>query len=358
MRRFVPYYRAALLAALLSNVLMLVTGMVTSVIYDKVIPHQAYVTLVTLAIGATLALGFDLMARQLRAYLIDMAGRKADLIVGSILFRQTLALRMEQRPDSAGAYSHHLAQIELVREFFASATLSAISDLPFIFVFVAMVFVIGGPLGWVLVIAITAAAVDVAHDSRRAAPRHHGQHEPNGRPARRAGGSRGRPGRPEGRRRAGPFSAPVRRGHRECGHQHAALAQDHGADDEHLGHCAAGHLTGDAGVGCVFDRRQGGQRRCADWVGDVCQPRRGAAFQRGATGHALPGRTRRAARAGPRDAAAGGPRTGQGLRATPQPQRPDGAAGGGLCLPRARQRIPFRPAQQGARAGAPVCSRV
>jgi len=154
MRRFLPYYRGALVAALLSNVLMLVTGMVTSVIYDKVIPHQAYVTLVTLAIGAALALAFDLMARQLRAYLIDMAGRKADLIVGSILFRQTLSLRMEQRPESAGAYSHHLAQIELVREFFASATLSAISDLPFIFVFVAMVFVIGGPLGWVLVIAI------------------------------------------------------------------------------------------------------------------------------------------------------------------------------------------------------------
>jgi ATP-binding cassette, subfamily C, bacterial LapB len=154
MRRFLPYYRAALLAALLSNVLMLVTGMVTAVIYDKVIPHQAYVTLVTLAIGAALALAFDLMARQLRAYLIDMAGRKADLIVGSILFRQTLSLRMEQRPDSAGAYSHHLAQIEQVREFFASATLAAISDLPFIVVFVAMVFVIGGPLGWVLVVAI------------------------------------------------------------------------------------------------------------------------------------------------------------------------------------------------------------
>ncbi len=154
MRRFVPYYRSALLAAMLSNVLMLATGMVTSVIYDKVIPHQAYVTLWALAGGAGIALMFDLIARQLRAYLIDMAGRKADLIVGSILFRQTLGLRMEQRPDSAGAYAHHLGQIEQVREFFASATLSAISDLPFIFVFVAMCFAVGGPLGWVIVIAI------------------------------------------------------------------------------------------------------------------------------------------------------------------------------------------------------------
>ncbi len=154
MRRFLPYYRAALVAALLSNLLMLVTGLVTSVIYDKVIPHQAYVTLGTLAVGASMALGFDLMARQLRTYLIDVAGRKADLIVGSVLFRQTLALRMEQRPDSAGAFSHHLGQIELVREFFASATLSAISDLPFIVVFVAMIFAVGGPLGWVMVVAL------------------------------------------------------------------------------------------------------------------------------------------------------------------------------------------------------------
>jgi len=154
MRRFMPYYRSALLAALLSNVLMLATGMITSVVLDKVIPHKAWTTLWALAVGGGLALAFDLLSRQLRAYLIDMAGRKADLIVGSVLFRQTLGLRMEQRPDSAGAYAHHLGQIEVVREFFASATLSAISDVPFIFVFLAMTFVIGGPLGWVLVVAI------------------------------------------------------------------------------------------------------------------------------------------------------------------------------------------------------------
>jgi ATP-binding cassette subfamily C protein LapB len=154
MRRFVPYYRGALIAALLSNVLMLVSGLATSVIFDKVVPHQAYVTLWSLAAASGLAIGFDLMSRQLRAYLIDMAGRKADLIVGAMLFRQTLALRMEHRPASAGAYAHHLAQVEQMREFFASATLSAISDLPFIIIFVGMVFVVGGPLGWVLVIGI------------------------------------------------------------------------------------------------------------------------------------------------------------------------------------------------------------
>jgi ATP-binding cassette subfamily C protein LapB len=154
LRRFIPYYRSALIAALLSNVLMLATGLVTSVIFDKVIPHQAFVTLWALATGAGIALVFDLTARQLRSYLIDMAGKKTDLIIGSLLFRQSLGVRMEHRPQSAGSYAHQLAQVEVVREFFAGATLSALSDLPFVVIFVAMTFVIGGPLGWVLVLAI------------------------------------------------------------------------------------------------------------------------------------------------------------------------------------------------------------
>lgn len=154
LKRFVPYYRASLLAALLSNVLMLVSGLVTSVIYDKVIPHQAMVTLWTLAVGAAVALLFDLFARQLRSHLIDLAGRKADLIIGAKLYRQTLGVRMEHKPASAGAYAAYLAQVEMVREFFAGATLSALSDLPFLVIFIAMTFVIGGPLGWVLVLAV------------------------------------------------------------------------------------------------------------------------------------------------------------------------------------------------------------
>lgn len=154
LRRFMPYYRSALAAALVSNVMMLVTGLVTSVVFDKVIPHQAFVTLWTLASGAGLALLMDLAAKQLRAHLIDHSGRKADLIIGSLLFRQALGVRMEHRPQSAGAFAYHLVQIEQVRDFFASATLATLSDLPFIVMFVAMAFIVGGPLGWVLTLAI------------------------------------------------------------------------------------------------------------------------------------------------------------------------------------------------------------
>ncbi len=154
--RFMPYYRSTMLAALLSNVLMLVTGLITAVVFDKVIPHQAFTTLWALASGGLIAVIFDLAARQMRSHLIDSAGKKCDQIIGSILFRHTLGLRMEHRPESAGAHSHHVAQIETVREFFASATMAAFTDLPFIVLFIGMTFVIGGPLGWILVGAVPA----------------------------------------------------------------------------------------------------------------------------------------------------------------------------------------------------------
>jgi len=152
LRRFIPYYRSAMLAALLSNVLMLVVGLFSSVVFDRVIPHKAMVTLWSLAAGTSVAILFDLLARQLRSHLIDQAGKKADLMLGNILFKQALSIRLEHKPASSGGFAHELAQIEIVRDFSTSATLSAVSDLPFVLLFIAMTFAVAGPLGWVLVV--------------------------------------------------------------------------------------------------------------------------------------------------------------------------------------------------------------
>lgn len=154
MRHYMPYYRGAMLAALLSNLLMMVTGVFTSVVYDKVIPHKAMATLWTLGVAALLAIAFDLVARQLRSYLIDVAGRKADLAMGNILFNQAINIRLEHKPESAGSFAHKLAQIEVVREFFTSASTAVLTDLPFIFLFVFMTYVMAGPLALVLVVAV------------------------------------------------------------------------------------------------------------------------------------------------------------------------------------------------------------
>ncbi|MEY8876027.1 MAG: type I secretion system permease/ATPase [Leptothrix sp. (in: b-proteobacteria)] len=171
LRRFVPYYRGAMLAALMSNVLMLFVGLFTSVVYDRVIPHQAFVTLWSLAAGTALAIVFDLIARQLRSHLIDLAGKKADLALGAILFRKALSIRLEHKPESSGSFAHHLAQLEVVRDFSTSATMSALSDLPFIVLFIAMIWFVGGELVVVMLVAVPLILLmtfSVQHVMRRA----------------------------------------------------------------------------------------------------------------------------------------------------------------------------------------------
>nr|WP_274610346.1 ABC transporter transmembrane domain-containing protein [Pseudomonas sp. TH31] len=71
-----------------------------------------------------------------------------------MLFRQALSIQMEHKPASSGSFANQLREFESVRDFATSATLAAISDLPFVLMFVAVIFVIGGPLGWIPLLLI------------------------------------------------------------------------------------------------------------------------------------------------------------------------------------------------------------
>lgn len=147
--RYRQYYRSAAIGALLINVLALASIFFTMNVYDRVVPNQAFVTLWSLGIGVTVAMVFEAVARYVRAHLLDMAGKKADLVLGAMLFRQALSIRMEHKPSSSGSFANQLREFESVRDFSTSATLAAISDLPFVLLFVGVIFAIGGPLGWV-----------------------------------------------------------------------------------------------------------------------------------------------------------------------------------------------------------------
>lgn len=144
--RYRRYYRSAALASVLVNVLALATVFFTMNVYDRVIPNQAFTTLWSLAIGVLVAMIFEAVTRSVRAHLLDTAGKKADLIVGSVLFRQALAVKMEHKPASSGSFANQLREFESVRDFVSSATLATIADLPFVLLFIGIIFAIGGPL--------------------------------------------------------------------------------------------------------------------------------------------------------------------------------------------------------------------
>ncbi|QTD31467.1 type I secretion system permease/ATPase [Pseudomonas fluorescens] len=152
--RYRRYYRSAAIAAVLINVLALASIFFTMNVYDRVVPNQAFVTLWSLAIGVTVAMVFEAVSRYVRAHLLDVAGKKADLILGAMLFRQALSIQMEHKPASSGSFANQLREFESVRDFATSATLATITDLPFVLLFVGVIFALGGPLGWVPMLLI------------------------------------------------------------------------------------------------------------------------------------------------------------------------------------------------------------
>lgn len=147
-------YRDVLAASLLINLFALASPLFVMNVYDRVVPNQAHETLWVLAIGVAVVVLFDLLMRMLRGYFIDIAGKKADVLLSARIFEQVLGLRMEGRPASVGAFANNLRAFESVRDFITSATITAVIDLPFVVLFLAVIAFVGGPLVFVPLAAI------------------------------------------------------------------------------------------------------------------------------------------------------------------------------------------------------------
>lgn len=162
--RFRGYYYQIILASFIINFLALVSSLYVMNVYDRVIPNQTYETLWALSIGVIIAIVFEFIARMIRGHLTDIAGKKADLIISSALFRRVMALRLIDKPASSGSYANNLREFESVREFMTSASILALVDLPFLFLFLFVIYLVGGilaivPFVMIMIVLIVSFAV-------------------------------------------------------------------------------------------------------------------------------------------------------------------------------------------------------
>ncbi len=155
--QFWPTYSQVIVASLLINSFALVLPLFIMNVYDRVVPNNAMETLWVLAIGAATAIVFDFFMRLLRGYFVDSAGKRADTLLSAQIFEKVQDIQMSARPGSAGAFANVLRDFESVREFLTSATVTAFADIPFIALFIFVIWMIAGPVA-----IIPAAAVPIA----------------------------------------------------------------------------------------------------------------------------------------------------------------------------------------------------
>lgn len=138
-----------LAATLVVNLLAIATSMFSMQVYDRVVPTLAYATLGALAVGMLLIMLMDWVLKYLRSHILDRVAKQVDMSVSQHLFEHMMRLRLDSRPRSLGSLAAQVNGLDSVRSFFSSTIVFAVSDMPFALLFIAIIAMIGGNVGWV-----------------------------------------------------------------------------------------------------------------------------------------------------------------------------------------------------------------
>lgn len=144
-------YKDVIYATVLINLFVLASPMFTMSVYDRVIPNNATETLWVFASGVFIVYVLDTFLKFTRAYLLENAGKKSDVIMSSIIFEKVLDLKMASHPKSVGSFASNLKDFDAIRSFLTNATLTAVVDFPFAILFLLL---IGYIAGWIVVVPI------------------------------------------------------------------------------------------------------------------------------------------------------------------------------------------------------------
>jgi ATP-binding cassette subfamily C protein LapB len=147
-------YAQVMIAAMMTNFLGLATSLFSMVVYDRVVPNNATESLIALTVGILIALSCDFVIKSLRAQFIDKAGKGADIKMSRMIFDKIINMKLDTRQRKSGALATIVREFDTLREFFTSATLVAVVDLPFIFFFIWVIYLIAGPLAIIPLIAV------------------------------------------------------------------------------------------------------------------------------------------------------------------------------------------------------------
>jgi len=149
MKKNLGIYKLVIIAAILINIFVIFVPLFTMNVYDRVLPNKAIDTLWVLLSGIVFVLIFDFILKLIRAYFIEQAGKRADIRMSSKIFDQLLNIKLDSKPSSTGMFVSRLQSFESVREFFTTATITAFVDLPFVILFIFIIFYVGGPIGYI-----------------------------------------------------------------------------------------------------------------------------------------------------------------------------------------------------------------
>lgn len=155
------WVRYAVLSSLLAAVLALATSFYSMQVYDRVIGSGSMSTLTVLTIGVLIAIVTEFGVKLARAAIIDRAAQELDQQCAYDVFSRLTSVRLDQKPQGVGNLASQVRSYESIRGFGVNFLLFVTSDGPFSLLFVAVIFLIGGPFVGVIPLIFIALSVFV-----------------------------------------------------------------------------------------------------------------------------------------------------------------------------------------------------
>ncbi len=142
-----------MLASFFIQLFALLTPLFTQVVIDKVVIHKGLTTLHVLTIGMLALLLFDAVLGGLRTYLFSHTTNRIDVGLGAQLFRHILSLPLAYfEARRVGDTVARVRELETIRHFLTSTTVTVLIDLCFSVVFLGLL-LIYSPLLTLVVVA-------------------------------------------------------------------------------------------------------------------------------------------------------------------------------------------------------------
>jgi len=141
---------SVLLASLAINLFALALPMVILQVYDRIIPNQAEETFILLLAGMMVVVVLDTILKIFRSLILSWEGARFDhreslKAMSRILESETLAFEEK----STGFYLDKMHALEQIQEFHSGQSILLMLDFPFVVIFMALIWVIAGPLIWI-----------------------------------------------------------------------------------------------------------------------------------------------------------------------------------------------------------------
>ena len=151
-RDFRGHISSLLVVSLITNLAALASPLLVMTIYDRVIPTKSVDAVIALAVAALVAVVLDLSLRLIRGQTVAFIGSEVERDLGLALFGKLISLPISQiNRSSMQEQLARIRQFESLRDLFSGPLMATALDLPFVFIFIGVLFYLSQSIGLLLI---------------------------------------------------------------------------------------------------------------------------------------------------------------------------------------------------------------